>query len=109
MVAQGTPLKAMDSSNRVQELQGYITSLADGAPGIQVLKKLVLLCLENPAAESSSPPPSPVFGLPSSPSPLVTSSRTLPSLHADIWDANKNFERLFNALIQFLEPTRVSF
>jgi hypothetical protein len=108
VVAQGTPLKAIEPTDRVQELQGYMSALAQGDPGINVLQKLALLCLENPVTESPSPPPSPGYGLPSSPSPFVMPSHSLPSLHADMWGKDKNFERLFNALIQFLEPSKVS-
>jgi CLIP-associating protein 1/2 len=107
VVAQGTPLKAVDSNNRVIELQGYISALAEGDPGVHVLQKLALLCIENPVAESASPPPSPSFGFPSSPSPFIAPSRSLPSMQAEIWDKDKNFERLFNALVQFLEPSKV--
>ncbi|RDB23289.1 Protein STU1 [Hypsizygus marmoreus] len=106
LVAQGTPLRATQPADIVQELQSYITALKDGDPGIRVLQKLALLCIENPVVESSSPPPSPGFGFPSSPSPFFSPSRSLPSLQADLWDTNKNFDRLFNALVQFLDYTR---
>lgn len=45
--------------------------------------------------------------MPGSPSPFE--ARVIPSLHADIWNKDKNFERLFNALIAFLDPSRVTF
>ena len=108
VVAEGTPLRAAATSDRAQELKGYIATLEEGEASIHILKKLALLCLENPAIESSSPPPSPGFGLPSSPSPFLTSARSLPSLHPGIWDMDKNFERLLNALLDFLQPIRVS-
>jgi len=98
----------METSDKAQELKGYIASLEEGEASIHVLKKLVLLCLENPAIETSSPPPSPGFGLPSSPSPFLASTHSLPSLYPGIWDADKNFERLLNALLEFLQPIRVS-
>lgn len=98
----------MEPTDRVQELQGYIAALVQGEPGINVLQKLALLCLEKPVTESPSSPPSPGYGLPNSPSPFIEPSRSSPSLYADMWDKDKNFERLFNALINFLEPSKVS-
>jgi CLIP-associating protein 1/2 len=108
VIGHGTPLKATEPSDRVQALQGYITALENGDADIRVLQKLALLCSENPVAETPSPPLSPDFEYPNSPSPFLESSRSLMSLHSDIWDHNKNFERLFNALIQFLDPMKAS-
>jgi CLIP-associating protein 1/2 len=64
--------------------------------------------MENPVAELSSPPPSPGGADPSSPSPFVV-SESMPSLHSDMWEKNKTFERLFRALILYLDPSRVRF
>lgn len=105
LVAQGTPLRATQPADKAKELQGYITALAQGDSSIHVLQKLALFSMENPASESLSPPLSPGVGLPNSPSPF-SHSQSLPSLNGDLWDANKNFERLFNALLQFLELTK---
>ncbi|KAF7355127.1 hypothetical protein MSAN_01428300 [Mycena sanguinolenta] len=106
LVAQGTPLKAIDDVDRVQELQNYIAMLENGDADVSVLQKLALLAIENPVTETASSPLSPEFAYPVSPSPFVNPSRSLPSLHADMWGKNKNFDRLFNALLSFLEPTR---
>ncbi|KAF8076175.1 clasp N terminal-domain-containing protein [Lyophyllum atratum] len=106
LVAQGTPIRAIHPADKITELQGYIAALVEGEAGVQVLQKLALFSMENPVSESGSPPQSPGTGLPSSPSPFLNPSHSIPSLHADIWNANKNFERLFNALLQFLEPTK---
>lgn len=108
MLAQRVPTGFTEPSDKVQELQNHIDTLISGEPSVQILQKLALFCLENPSAGSSSPP-SPAIGHPGSPSPFTATSRSLPSLYSDIWDTNKNFERLFNALMQFLEPTRVRF
>jgi CLIP-associating protein 1/2 len=107
VVGQTITLKTEEAYDKVQELQGYIADVVNGDPGSQVLQKLALLCLENPVTESPSPPPSPGLDLPTSPSPFILSSRSLPSLHGNLWDASKNFDRLFNALMQFLDPTKV--
>ncbi|KAF5388162.1 hypothetical protein D9615_000202 [Tricholomella constricta] len=106
LLAQGTPLRATQHADKVKELRGYIAALVNGELGSHMLQKLALFSIENPVSDFASPPPSPGYGFPGSPSPLVNSSKSLPSLHADLWEADKNFERLFNALIQYLEPTK---
>ncbi|KAF7352974.1 hypothetical protein MVEN_01265000 [Mycena venus] len=106
LIAQGTPLKAVDDVDRVQELQSYINMFENDDVDVRVLQKLALLAIENPVTETASSPLSPEFGYPASPSPFVNPSRSLPSLHSDMWGKNKNFERLFNALLSFLQPTK---
>lgn len=109
MVGRGAPLRTVEPSERVEELETYIALLGSGDADVLVLQKLVLLCLENPVLETSSPPLSPAFGYPTSPSPFIGTSRSLPSLQAEMWEQNKGFERLFNALIKYLEPIKVSY
>ncbi|KNZ74412.1 Protein STU1 [Termitomyces sp. J132] len=101
LVSQGTPLRATQSTDKVKELQNYITELVDGELGVHGLQKLALFSIENPVSDANSPL-SPGQGVLNSPSPFFKSA-SVPSLHADIWEVDKNFERLFNALIQFLE------
>ena len=108
MVARSTPPKAVDNGDQMQELQGYIDNLETDNADTVVLQKLALLSIENPATDSVASPLSPDFGYPASPSPFANTSRSLPSLHADMWGKNKNFERLFNALLSFLQPAKVS-
>lgn len=105
VVSQGKPLRATQSTDKVKELQSYITKLADGETDIHGLQELALFSIENPVSDTD-PPLSPGQEVLSSPSPFYT-SRSLPSLHADLWEVDKNFDRLFNALIQFLEPSKV--
>lgn len=104
VIEHGTPLKAVGSSDRVEELEGFITALEQSPVSVRVLQKLALLCIENPVADASSPTSN--FSMPTSPSPFET--RAIPPLHDDIWTGDKRFQRLFNALIAFLEPSRVS-
>ncbi|KAG6812660.1 hypothetical protein H0H92_001610 [Tricholoma furcatifolium] len=105
LVSQGTPLRATQSPDKVQELQSYIKELADGESGVHGLQKLALFSMENPVSFANSPPPSPGVSIQRSPSPLDP-SQSLSSLHSGLWEVNKNFDRLFNALIQFLEPSK---
>ncbi|KAG5339205.1 hypothetical protein C0989_005186 [Termitomyces sp. Mn162] len=101
VVSQGTPLRATQSTDKVKELQNYITELVDGELGVHGLQKLALFSIENPVSDANSPL-NPGQGVLNSPSPFFKSA-SVRSLHADIWEVDKNFERLFNALIQFLE------
>src|SRR5436190_8119141 len=92
VIQHGTPLKGVRPSERIQELQGYITTLESGEAGKQTLQKLALLCIENPAAELSSSPQGTEF---STPSPFVPPARAVPSLKDDMWAKDKNFDRMF--------------
>lgn len=102
MIAQGIPL---NSEQSIDELRGYISILEFGAGDVDVLQKLAMFCKGNPIVETSSPT-SPNF--PSSPSPFIVTSVSASALHSDMWEKDKNFERLFNALVHFLEPSKVS-
>ncbi|KAG6833770.1 hypothetical protein H0H87_001202 [Tephrocybe sp. NHM501043] len=106
LVSQGSPLRSAERPEKVEDFQRYITQLAEGETGVQGLQKLVLFSIENSVSGSDSPPASPGMSDPSSPSPFYT-PQSLASLRTDIWESNKSFERLFNALIQFLEPTKL--
>ncbi|KAG6911650.1 hypothetical protein DXG01_007900 [Tephrocybe rancida] len=105
VVSQGMLLPETESTDKVGELQGYIIELASGKIDIHGLQKLALFSIENSASNSDSPPLSPGIDGLNSPSPFYT-SRSLPSLHTNLWEVNKTFERLFNALIQFLDPAK---
>lgn len=105
-LGHATPLKATAADDRVQELNDYITALESDETDIRVLQKLALLCSSNPIPSEPTSPLSPGLGLPSTVSPFLSTSRCLPSLIPDIWMKDKSFERLFNALIKFLEPSR---
>ncbi|KAK7061538.1 clasp N terminal-domain-containing protein [Favolaschia claudopus] len=106
LVAKGTPLKAISDVDRVRELQNYITTLEKGDADVSVLQKLALLSIENPVTETASSPLGSDFNHPASPSPFVNPSRSLPSLHTDMWGQDKSFDRLFNALLSFLQSDK---
>lgn len=89
-------------------MEAYIKALERGDAITVALSSLALICMENPVAELSSPPPSPGGADPTSPSPFVVSD-SMPSLHSDMWEKNKTFERLFRALMLYLDPSRVCF
>lgn len=97
-----------ETSECIEELKEHISALEQGSMDVRALQKLALLCRENPVRESVSPT-SPAHAAPLSPSPLFGTLHSLPSvLRADIWTQDKNFDRLFGALIKFLDPGRVS-
>lgn len=95
----------LSAEDSVRELQGYISALEEGSADVLVLKKLAGLCMQHRVDEPMSPL-SPAFSVPVSPSPAFGSSRSLPSLKSELWTVHKNFDRLFNALIKFLDPQR---
>ncbi|KAF5393903.1 hypothetical protein D9757_000210 [Collybiopsis confluens] len=88
------------SLNRQTELENYIALLENESADSNVLQKLVFICLENPALDALSPL-SPESTYPMSPSPFV-SSLSVPTLHDDLWERNKNFDKLLGSLIGYL-------
>ncbi|EGO01747.1 hypothetical protein SERLA73DRAFT_166267 [Serpula lacrymans var. lacrymans S7.3] len=106
---QGTVLKTVETDDRVQELESYITALGEGTADVSVLQKLAQLCMSNPASESDATSPlSPGLGLPLSPSPFISVARPLPPFIPDLWTKDKSFSRLLNALFDYLKPSRVT-
>ncbi|KAF7301458.1 hypothetical protein MIND_00711100 [Mycena indigotica] len=105
LITQSTPFRPIGEGDRSQELQGYIQAL-ENSGDVHTLQKIALLAVENPVSDAAASPLSPEFALPTSPSPFVNASHSLPSLHTDMWSKNKNFDRLFNALLAFLQPEK---
>ncbi|CAA7260161.1 unnamed protein product [Cyclocybe aegerita] len=104
LLAQATPVSAIVSPERVQELDGLIASLDSGQADVATLKQLALICMANTVADLPSPPLS-LETFPTSPTPLDT-SRSIPALYSDIWEKNNTFDKLFKALIKYSVPTR---
>ncbi|KAL4081701.1 clasp N terminal-domain-containing protein [Scleroderma yunnanense] len=105
-IGQGTPLKAVETEDRLQEFQEYISALEEGDADVRVLQKLTLICANNPIPADSASPLSPGLGLPSTTSPFIAITRSLPPLIPDMWMKDKSFERLFGSLIKYLEPSK---
>ncbi|TFK76116.1 hypothetical protein BDN72DRAFT_786492 [Pluteus cervinus] len=103
LIAQIPPPNGVGLVDRVQDVKQYIAELESTEAGVEVLQKVALLCIENPAAEE---PSSPGLGYPLSPSPFIGSSHSMHALHSEMWDQDRNFERLFRALVQYLDYTR---
>ena len=91
----------------MEELQEFVTALEDGNADVRVLQKLALLCSSNPIPADTASPLSPRLGLPSSPSPFIPVMRTLPPVVPDMWTKERSFDRLFDGLLKFLDPTKV--
>ncbi len=73
---------------------------------VDLLQKVAHFCMANPVTDASSPT-STDFGYPGSPSPFSTGLIAVPNLHSDVWETDRNFDRLFMCLIQFLDPLKV--
>ena len=106
-ISQGTPLKAVEVEDRLQEFQEYVSVLEDGGADVGVLQKLTLICANNPIPAHSASPLSFGLGLSSTTSPFVAITRSLPPLIPDMWMKDKSFERLFDGLMRYLEPSKV--
>ncbi|KAJ3533311.1 hypothetical protein NM688_g7304 [Phlebia brevispora] len=105
LLSERSSIEAGEPSDHKEELNGYISGLERGTADIRVLKKLALLCIESPVNELISPI-SPVLSGPFSPSAQSGGARSLLSFKSDLWDQDKAFERLFSALMQYLDPAR---
>ena len=92
---------------RIKELRRHISALSCGDADTTVLKRLVIICIENSVEETPASSLGPAGNHPTTPSPL-TPSHSLPSLHPGVWETNRLFEQFFNALNSYLEPSRVS-
>jgi hypothetical protein len=108
VVNEDSAVRTGEPSDRHEQLEGHIAALEHGAADVLVLKKLALFCRENPANEPISPI-SPDFsaGQHLSPTPSFGSTRTLSGFKADLWAQGKAVERLFAALLLYLDPSRV--
>lgn len=105
-IDHGTPLKGVEVEDRLQELHEYINALEQGNADARVLQKLSLVCTNNPIPPDSASPLSLGLGLPSATSPFLAVTRSLPPLIPDMWKKDKNFERLFDSLMKFLQPSK---
>ncbi|KAL0572246.1 suppressor of tub2 mutation [Marasmius crinis-equi] len=99
VLAQQKPADA-SSSDQDAFIQECIKKLEDEGADIAMLQQLVHVCLDNPANDTGRM--SPLSPFPTSPSPF-SSNHSMKTLHADdIWEKNRNFDRLFNALNKYL-------
>lgn len=87
------------------ELQKLIAVLEGGEPTLAILQQLASICAATKVLDTS-PPLSPMLDGPVSPSPFNV-SQSMPSLHPDIWEKDKTFNKLFQALAQYLHDTKV--
>lgn len=102
MLAEASSVK---SSTHTEDLENLISELVHGKGGIAVLKRLTIICKDNATIDPSSPSISSSSHT-SSPSP--SKPLDLPStLHLSIWEKNKTFDRLFDAILKYLNPSRV--
>ena len=102
VVAQVVPTD-LSASERIQELDNTVSALEQGVADVDTLKRLALLCLENSVRDLSSPT-NPEPGL-----PIPESSKQSSALeHTEMWKKNKTFDKFFEALVTYLQPTRVS-
>jgi CLIP-associating protein 1/2 len=84
-------------------IEQCIRDLSSASMNSETFYNVACVSLQNPVA--LSPPTSP--GSDSlSPSPF-DSLRSMPSLHLDLWDKDKNLNRLYRAMMEQLTPEKV--
>lgn len=93
---------------QVQQLRDVMSLLEQGVADLAALRTLAAVCTNNPAAPQSpttlTSPLSPNGnGGPLSPSPLNDMSSLARSLRSDVWLGGKMFDKVFNALVRFLD------
>ncbi|KAJ3824298.1 clasp N terminal-domain-containing protein [Lentinula raphanica] len=103
LLEQRSTLGITESSNAEQDLETSMSALETKDADIFTLQKLVFLIMDNPSNDVLSPL-SPDSLYPLSPSPFA-SSGSVPVLHRDMWEKNKNLERLFSALGDYMLST----
>ena len=107
VIKSAGPSLGQEHADREEELQGYISALEQSSADIPALKNTALLCTQMPVIEASSPT-SPDFSAPLTPSPAIGNSDSLPSFAKTFWSERKNLDRLFDALVSYLNPNQVS-
>lgn len=100
-------MKATELADQAEELNKFVAALEDGNADFHVLQKLAQLCSSNPISTDTASPLSPHLGLPSGPSLFIPVTRTSPPVIPDMWTQEKTFDRLFDGLLNFLDPTKV--
>ncbi|OSC99183.1 hypothetical protein PYCCODRAFT_1480052 [Trametes coccinea BRFM310] len=103
LLKMAAPSEDVGTPDREETVNTFIVALEDGTADISVLKKLARLCSKNPSHEPLSPV-SPGFSAPLTPSPMNIPARPLESGRVDYWAQDKLFDRLFSALVKFLDP-----
>ncbi|KAJ2965535.1 hypothetical protein NUW54_g14086 [Trametes sanguinea] len=107
VLKMAAPSEDVGTPDREETVNTFIVALEDGTADISVLKKLARLCSKNPSHEPLSPV-SPGFSAPLTPSPMNIPARPLETGKVDYWAQDKLFDRLFSALVKFLDPHKVS-
>ncbi|KAH9943078.1 clasp N terminal-domain-containing protein [Epithele typhae] len=93
---------ALDS-DRESAVRALVAALEDDSADVAALKTLARLCAHNSLREPLSPS-SPAFSVPLTPSFIDGSGNQLS--RSEFWEKDKLFDRLFNALVKFLNPKR---
>lgn len=105
VVDKGSPLKGADQETQLAELRRFISALEDGTADVAILKKLALVCIDNPVHDESSEENT-SFSFLTTPTPA--NGRLGTNTKGSLWDKNeKVFDRMFEALMRFLTLERV--
>lgn len=109
LVIDRTPARSFNpsysQSDQSTDLNQWIKTLSSGSDSIPVLKKLITFSVQNSVIEPSSPAGG---QFPGSPTPNANKKVVEELPRANVWTHDKVFDRLFDALMAYLDPTRVS-
>lgn len=94
----------MDRPSQLAELKRIISGLEDGSASASALKDLALLCSDNQVQTGPLDLGLSISSYPDSPTPVV---RKLGD-GKTVWDEEKIFDRMFNALLEYLSAEQVS-
>lgn len=103
VIDKGSPLKENDLDTQLSELKKCVSKLEDSTAGAAIMKKLALICADNPVDDRLDDVVS--FSLPAG----AHISKKIPRLNSQdsIWTKDKVFDRMFDALLDFLTPDKV--
>lgn len=85
------------------DLSSYIAALETETDAVDTLQKLTLFCIANPSIDAAS---SSGIASPTSPSPFITPSSSDSSMNTELWEKNRRFDKMFEALLRHLDPSK---
>lgn len=103
MFDQASLLKTSSSLERVNDLQDITTALENDLADVAALKQLAIICAENPVPEANSE-----SHLPTSPTSPISKRSQIMS-HTKLWETDQTFEKLFKALMAYMQPSKVCY
>ncbi|KAH6915150.1 clasp N terminal-domain-containing protein [Coprinopsis sp. MPI-PUGE-AT-0042] len=90
------PSQSQSDEERAAEIDSLVQALGEKEVSKETLQQIAAVCVANCVADPATP---------SSPSPFDTQTLS-DTLHSEVWEKNRNFDRLFKGLLRVLEPSK---